>query len=63
MATGVTKRHSKGCPGRDGGRCNCRAGWEASVYSKRDKRKIRRTFDRGRSRGEPTPSQRSHAVA
>jgi integrase len=44
MATGVTKRHSKGCPGTDGGRCNCKAGWEASAYSKRDGKKIRRTF-------------------
>lgn len=46
MATGIRKRHSNGCPGRDGGRCQCDAGWEASVYSKRDARKIRKTFAR-----------------
>jgi integrase len=46
MATGITKRHTKGCPGRDSGRCNCGAGWEASVYSKRDGKKIRRSFAR-----------------
>ena len=46
MPTGITKRHSKGCPGRDGGRCTCKAGWEASVFSKRDGKKIRKTFAR-----------------
>jgi integrase len=46
MATGITKRHSKGCPGRDGSRCRCNAGWEASVYSKRDAKKIRKVFVR-----------------
>ncbi len=44
MSTGIRKLHSKGCPGRDGGRCNCGAGWEASVFSKRDQKKIRKTF-------------------
>jgi integrase len=47
MATGIKKRHSKGCPGTDAPRrCNCGAGWEASVYSKRDGKKIRKTFAR-----------------
>jgi hypothetical protein len=44
MATGIRKLHSKGCAGRAGGRCRCGAGWEASVFSKRDSRKIRKTF-------------------
>jgi integrase len=44
MSTGIRKLHSKGCPGRDGGRCSCGAGHEASVFSKRDGKKIRRTF-------------------
>ena len=44
MAIGIRKLHSKGCPGRDGGRCTCRAGWEAEVWSKRDQKKIRKTF-------------------
>ncbi len=44
MSTGIRKLHSKGCPGRDHGRCSCGAGWEASVFSKRDGKKIRKTF-------------------
>jgi hypothetical protein len=46
MATGVRKLHSKGCPGRSGGRCRCGGSWEASVFSKRDGKKIRKTFAR-----------------
>ena len=45
-ATGIRKLHSKGCPGRDGGRCRCHAGYEASVFSQRDGKKIRKTFAR-----------------
>jgi integrase len=44
MSTGIRKMHSNGCPGADGGRCRCGAGWEASVYSKRDDKKVRKTF-------------------
>ena len=44
VSTGIRKLHSQGCPGRDGGRCNCGAGWEASVFSKKDGKKIRKTF-------------------
>src|SRR5215207_5225653 len=44
MATGITKLHSKGCPARDGRRCNCGGGYEAGVFSKRDGKKIRKTF-------------------
>jgi integrase len=46
MAAGVRKRHSRGCAGRNGGRCRCSAGYEAWVYSKRDGKKIRKTFER-----------------
>lgn len=46
MAEGVRRRHSKGCGVREGGRCNCRAGWEASIYLTREGRKLRRTFAR-----------------
>jgi integrase len=46
MAEGIRKRHSKGCSARDGGRCNCDGGWEASVYSPRDGRKLYKTFPR-----------------
>jgi len=46
VAEGIRKRHSKGCSAREGGRCNCNAGYEAWVFSKRDGKKIRRTFAR-----------------
>lgn len=38
--TGIRQRHGRGCSGP--GRCQCP--WEASVYSKRDAKKIRKTF-------------------
>jgi integrase len=46
MAEGIRKRHSKGCSAREGGRCNCDGGWQASVYSTRDGRKLYKTFRR-----------------
>jgi len=39
-ATGIRQRHGRGCDGE--GRCRCP--WEASVYSKRDGKKIRKQF-------------------
>lgn len=44
MATGIRRRHSAKCPAKEGGRCNCKAGFEAWVYSARDGKKIRKTF-------------------
>lgn len=46
MAEGIRKRHSKDCSAREGGRCNCEGGWQASVYSPRDGRKLYKTFAR-----------------
>jgi len=46
VAEGIRKRHSKNCSAREGGRCNCKAGYEAWVFSRRDGKKIRRTFAR-----------------
>ena len=40
MATGVRQRHGRACDGS--GRCKCP--YEAFVYSKRDGKKIRKTF-------------------
>ena len=40
MATGVRQRHGLNCNRKV--RCDCP--WEASVYSKRDAKKIRKTF-------------------
>src|SRR5262249_38068303 len=44
MATGVRKRHSKGCRARDGGRCNCEAGYEAWLFLNREGKKVSKTF-------------------
>lgn len=46
MAEGIRKRHSKGCSARKGGRCNCKAGWEASVYLASEDRRITKSFSR-----------------
>src|SRR5262245_13964698 len=46
-APGVLYRHSRGCTDRGRCRDNCNSSdtpWEAWVYSKRDGKKIRRTF-------------------
>lgn len=46
MAEGIRKRHSKGCSAREGGRCNCNGGWEASIYLAREGKRITKTFGR-----------------
>ncbi|MDX6582994.1 MAG: hypothetical protein QOI10_2178 [Solirubrobacterales bacterium] len=46
MATGIVKRHSRRCRSLDGGACNCTPTYRAWVYSKRDEKKIRKTFAR-----------------
>ena len=44
MATGIRTRHARSCRSKDGRRCSCTPTYEAWVYSKRDGKKIRRTF-------------------
>jgi integrase len=44
MAEGIRKRHTKDCPARGGGRCRCAGGFEASLYSRRDDKKISKSF-------------------
>jgi integrase len=44
MAEGIEKRHTNNCASRRGGRCRCAASYRASVYSPRDRKKLRRTF-------------------
>jgi integrase len=39
--TGIRQRHGNGCKQPKGG---CKCPWEAAVYSKRDSKKIRKTF-------------------
>lgn len=44
MAEGIVRRHAPRCPVREGKRCRCNSGWEAWVYLRREKKKVRRTF-------------------
>src|SRR5215211_4795838 len=46
MATGITKRHSRTCRSRSDGACNCQPSYEAWIYSKREGKKIRKSFAR-----------------
>src|SRR5436309_1825463 len=41
---GVFARHSPRCATRRGGRCSCVPGYQASAWSRRDRKPIRRTF-------------------
>src|SRR5512133_53521 len=41
---GIRARHSRACASRTGARCNCQPSYEAFVFSKRDGKKIRKTF-------------------
>jgi integrase len=43
-AQGIRTRHSRTCNATEGGRCNCTPTYEAWVYSKRDGKKIRKSF-------------------
>ncbi len=43
--TGIRARHARSCASRGGARCDCKPSYEAAVYSKRDGRKVRKTFD------------------
>ncbi len=45
QATGVRVRHGQACRSRDGGRCNCQPTYEAWVFLKREKQKIRKSFN------------------
>ncbi|HTW42902.1 MAG TPA: site-specific integrase [Solirubrobacteraceae bacterium] len=44
VAEGVRERHSSWCAVRQGGACGCLPRWEAWVYSRADRGKIRKTF-------------------
>jgi integrase len=44
MAEGIRKRHSRNCNSRHGGRCSCDPTYEAWVWSKRDNKKLRKSF-------------------
>jgi integrase len=42
--TGIRPRHSRTCATSSGGDCNCRPAWEASVYLRREGKKVRKSF-------------------
>lgn len=42
--TGIRKRHTRPCASRRGGKCDCDGSWEASVWDRREKKKLRATF-------------------
>jgi integrase len=41
---GILLRHRKACATHSGGRCNCRPSYQASVWSPRDERRIKKSF-------------------
>jgi integrase len=42
--TGIEIRHARGCPSRLGATCRCKPTYQASVWNRREKRPIKRTF-------------------
>lgn len=44
MAEGIEVRHGKDCRAHAGGRCNCRPSYRASVWSQRERKKVKKTF-------------------
>lgn len=42
--TGIEVRHKKACASRNGSRCNCQPAYQASVWSARESKRIRKTF-------------------
>ena len=59
MTPGIRQRHGRGCDGQ--GRCQCP--YEAFVFSKRDGKKIRKTFRRRACRGEGLARRRASALS
>jgi hypothetical protein len=41
---GIVVRHSRGCATHRDGACDCRPGYQAQVFSQRDRKTIRKTF-------------------
>lgn len=41
---GILPRHSRACSSKSGDACDCRPSFEASVYSKADAKRVRKTF-------------------
>jgi integrase len=45
MAAGIEVRHQQDCRSREGQRCNCTPSYRASVWSAREGKRIRKTFE------------------
>jgi integrase len=41
---GIQTRHARSCPARNGGKCNCKPSYQASIYIAREKQRLVKTF-------------------
>src|SRR5438128_101083 len=57
---GIVLRHARACSSRAGGRCSCDPGFQAQVWSARERKTIRKTF---RSLGEARAWRHESQVA
>lgn len=62
MAEGIEVRHQRGCARERGRRCNCEPTYRASVWSNRDRKRIRRAFS-GSGAAEAAKKWRADALA
>src|SRR6266508_4939500 len=44
LPDGISARHARACPSRDGGRCRCDPSYQAQVWSSRDRKRLSRSF-------------------
>jgi integrase len=44
LPDGISARHTRACPARDGGRCRCNPSYQAQVWSSRDLKRLSRSF-------------------
>jgi integrase len=44
LPDGISARHARTCPSRDGGRCRCDPNYQAQVWSSRDRKRLSRSF-------------------
>jgi integrase len=44
LPDGISARHARACPSRDGGRCRCDPSYQAQVWSSRDGKRLSRSF-------------------
>src|SRR4051812_480037 len=41
---GIEVRHGRSCATKDGEKCDCEPGYQACIFNRRDRRKIKKTF-------------------